>query len=471
MTHRSSLLLACGVLALAACTDPATSPTTLKAPVTVALSRSTGTPTIPTDQHVFLMNGDAIPDNFAADVAAAGGTLIRVQREIGVAVVKGLTDAAANQLARGNGKVERDVMVQWVPTLEDAQAYVADDAVPVTGQSVLPPQSAFFLPFQWDMRQIHAPEAWAGHTGIPSVRVAIIDTGLDPDHIDAAGLIDVASSVAFEHSLSGPPDWADDNLHGTHVGGTVTTNNFGTAGVAPNVTLIAIKVLNSTGSGTFADVISGLIWAANVHANVANLSLGALFPKNGAGTLVAALNKALNYANAHGVLVVSAAGNAAPNSPPTDLQHDQNFISVPCESGSGICVSATNPADQLAFYSNYGVSAINVAAPGGDASAPPLSFVLSPCSSRTVMPGLAACHARNRYLFVIGTSQATPHVSGLAALLDSQYGGMLTPAQLQTKIQQCSDDIGKDGADPFFGQGRINAFKTVTGTGCNNSTP
>ena len=468
MTHRSSLLLACGVLALAACTDPATSPTTLKAPMTVALSRSTGTPTIPTDQHVFLMDGGAIPDNFAADVAAAGGTLVRVQSEIGVAVVKGLTDAAANNLARGNGKVERDVMVQWVPTLEGAQAYVAADAAPPTsGQSLFPPEHAVFLvPYQWNMRQIHAPEAWVAHTGIPSVRVAIIDTGLDPDHNDARGLIDEASSIAFTPSLSGPPAWADDHFHGTHVGGIVTTNNIGTAGVAPNVTLIAIKVLNSTGSGSFADVISGLIHAANVHANIANLSLGALFPKNGAGTLVAALNKALNYANAHGVLVVSAAGNDF-----ADLQHDQNFIEIPCESGTGVCVSATNPADQLAFYSNYGVSAINVAAPGGDASAPPLSFVLSPCSSRSVDPGLVGCKSRNRYLFVIGTSQAAPHVSGLAALLDSQYGGMLTPAQLQTKIQQCSDDIGKDGADPFFGQGRINAFKTVTGTGCNNSTP
>src|SRR5450759_2859032 len=359
-------------------------------------------------------------------------------------------------------------MVQWVPTLVDGQAYVADDAVPVTGQSVLPPQSAFLLPLQWDMRQIHAPEAWAGHTGIPSVRVAIIDTGLDPDHIDAAGLIDVTSSVAFEYSLSGPPDWADDNLHGTHVGGTVTTNNFGTAGVAPNVTLIAIKVLNSTGSGTFADVISGLIWAANVHANVANLSLGALFPKNGAGTLVAALNKALNYANAHGVLVVSAAGNDF-----ADLQHDQNFIEIPCESGTGVCVSSTGPGDQLSSFSNYGVSAINVAAPGGEFGAALTHFVLSPCSSHTLMPSLVAvCRGKtNVYVFAIGTSQATPHVSGLAALLDSQFGGMLTPAQLQTKIQQCSDDIGKDGADPFFGQGRINAFKTVTGTGCNNSIP
>ena len=464
MNRRPSLLLASGVLVLAACTDPVTSPSTLKAPMTLARQQSTGAPTIPTDQHVFLMNGNAIPDNFAADVATAGGTLVRVQSEIGVAVVKGLTDAAANQLASGNGKVERDVMVQWVPTLEDAQVSVAHEVPPpVSGQSVLPPQAAAFLPLQWDMRQIHAPEAWAGHTGIPSVRVAIIDTGLDPDHIDAAGLIDVASSIAFTPSLSGPPAWADDHFHGTHVGGTVTTNNFGTAGVAPNVTLIAIKVLNSTGSGTFADIISGLIWAANVHANVANLSLGAYFPKNGQGSLVSALNKAVNYANAHGVLVVSAAGNSA-----ADLQHDQNFTEIPCESGTGMCVSSTNPADQLAFYSNYGVSAINVAAPGGDVSAPPLSFVLSPCSSRSVMPSLAVCKSRNRYLFAIGTSQATPHVSGLAALLDSQFGGTLNPAQLQAKLQQCADNIGKNGTDPFFGKGRINAFNTVTGTGCNN---
>ena len=82
------------------------------------------------------------------------------------------------------------------------------------------------------------------------------------------------------------------------------------------------------------------------------------------------------------------------------------------------------------------------------------------------MPSLAACHSRNRYLYVIGTSQATPHVSGLAALLESQYGGSLNPGQLQAKIQQCADDIGKNGVDPFFGHGRINAFKTVTGTGC-----
>jgi subtilisin family serine protease len=467
MTPRPSLLTVCGMLALAACTDPATSPTTLKAPKTVALSRSAGTPTIPTDQHVFVMNGDAIPDNFAGDIAAAGGTLVREQREIGVAVVKGLTDAAAHRLARGNGQVERDVMVRWVPSLEDAQAYVAADAAqPTSGQSLFPPQSAAFLALQWNMRQIHALEAWTNHTGIPGVRVAIIDTGLDPDHIDATGLIDVASSTAFTPSVSGPPAWADDHFHGTHVGGIVTTNNIGTAGVAPNVTLIAIKVLDRNGDGTFADVISGLIHAANVGANVANLSLAALFPRSGNGQLVAALNKAVNYANAHGVLVVSAAGNDF-----TDLQHAKNYIQAPCESGTGVCISSTGPTDQRSSFSNFGVSAIDVAAPGGEFGPSATHFVLSPCSSRTVMPGLAPCRTRNRYLFVIGTSQATPHVSGLAALLDSKYGGMLNPAQLQSIIQRCSDDLGKSGADPDFGQGRINAFKTMNEADCNNSSP
>ena len=152
--------------------------------------------------------------------------------------------------------------------------------------------------------------------------------------------------------------------------------------------------------------------------------------------------------------------------PLADLIH-QNFVEVPCEVGTGMCVSATGITDTKASYSNYGVSAIHVAAPGGDVDA----FVLSPCSSRSVLPQLAACKSRVRYLFVIGTSQATPHVSGLAALLDSQYGGALNPAQLQSNLEQCSDDNGKPGADPFYGKGRINAFKTVNQVGCNNGSP
>jgi subtilisin family serine protease len=174
---------------------------------------------------------------------------------------------------------------------------------------------------------------------------------------------------------------------------------------------------------------------------------------------MAAFNKAVNYAHGHGTLVVSAAGNDG-----VDLQHGHEFISIPCEDGVQMCISATGPTDTKASYSNYGVNAINVAAPGGDVGPSATSFVLSLCSSHSTIPALVGCKSRTRYLFVIGTSQAAPHVSGLAALLDSQFGGTLNPSQMITLIQQNADDLGKPGVDAFYGKGRINAFRTVTTT-------
>ena len=415
----------------------------------------------PTDNHVF--DGNAIPADFAAQVEARGGQLLRVHPEIGMAVTSGLSDADANKLAKGVGKVERDLLVHWVPTAAEAQASVHSEEASDPGvTSHKPPATAaFFASDQWNMRNIHAPEAWAtGREGIPSVRVAILDTGLDAYHIDQQGLIDVASSIAFTPSLAGPPTWQDDHFHGTHVGGIVTTNNIGTAGVVSHVTLIAIKVLNVNGDGTFADVIAGLIHAADVGAEVANLSLGATFPKaGGGGPLVSSLNKAVNYANRHDVLVVSAAGNDA-----EDLQHNQSRIAVPCESGTGICISATDFFDEPSSYTNYGSNVIDVSAPGGDVDpVPPTGFVLAPCSSRSLVIPDCQAPVGVRYLYVIGTSQAAPHVSGLAAYLDSQYGGALPPSQLETTMQQEADDLGKNGKDPFYGHGRINVFRTLTG--------
>jgi lantibiotic leader peptide-processing serine protease len=435
------------------CSEPATSPDRTPAAPTFAASAG------PTDKHIFSFKG-SVSSDFASKVAAKGGKVDKIYKDIDVAVTTGLSDADAKAIS-GNADVMRDVRRQMVPTLEEAQGSIVslpDWVVPdFTAKS---PLTAAFLAEQWNMHIIHAPEAWtAGRTGIPSVRVAILDTGLDPDHIDQNGtVIDQASSIAFAPSVAGPPEWADDHFHGTHVGGIVTTNNIGTAGVAPNVTLIAVKVLDFTGFGSDAQVIAGIIHATNVGAQVINMSLGEYGPKNdGSPPTHTAFNRAINYAHRHGVLVVSSAGNSD-----IDLQHDKNNIALPCEAGVQMCISATNPEDEKAFYSNYGTNAINVAAPGGDVSAPPLSFVLSPCSSRSVMPGLAACKTRNRYLFVIGTSQAAPHVSGLGALLDSQYGGELNASQLITRIQQGADDIGKPGTDPFFGKGRINVFTTLS---------
>lgn len=404
-------------------------------------------------RHIFVLNGD-IPADFETRVAASGGSVVSSMPAIGVIVTEGLSDAAASSIAGKSIDVAPDYEGQWVPTNALSSSELS---APVDIASAKPALSAAFLAFQWNMFQIHAPEAWATRSGIPTVRVGILDTGLDPDHLDQRGLIDMAASRAFVPSTAGPPDWADDNAHGTFVGAIVTSNNVGVAGVAPNVTLVAVKVLGKTGSGPISALIAGIYYATDfAKVQVINMSLGFAFPKNvrGASTVLSAMNRAINHAHSKGVLVVSTAGNES-----ADLQHDRNYVELPCEAGVQLCVSATGVGDTHASYSNYGTNAINVAAPGGDGPPSLATWILGPCSSRV-------CGNIGSYLIGTGTSFSTPHVSGLGALLDSQFGGQLTASQMITLIQQNADDIGKPGADPFFGKGRINVVNTV-----NTATP
>lgn len=403
-----------------------------------------------------------VPASFGDDVSAAGGSVVYSFDAIGVVVTDGLSDADARTLARGNGNVERDLMLQWVPTPADVGANtVAYDGVEAEAHN--PRTAGFFVRYQWNMRQIEAHTAWDAGAQAQGVRIAILDTGLDDKHRDQAGLIDMVASIAFTPSISpvpGPP-WRDDHFHGTHVGGIVVANGIGVSGVAPHATLIAVKVLNQFGSGSFGNIIAGIIHATDVGADVINMSLGADFPKSatGGGPLVAALNKAINYAHAHDVVVVSSAGNDN-----ADLQHNGNQIVVPCESGVGMCISATGPTQAKASYSNFGSSAIHVAAPGGEFGPAEGNFVLSPCSTYSVV--IPACQrplatSPFQYLFVIGTSQAAPHVSGVAALLRAR--GYRQASQIITTIGGTSDDLGKPGTDQIYGLGRINAFRAWTG--------
>lgn len=403
-----------------------------------------------------------IPDEFADEVSAAGGSIAYSFESVAVAVTDGLTDSDAARLARGKGQVERDVVLNWLPQ-QDVPAGTVDFE-PVEGEAHNPATAAFFVTDGWNMRQIEAHRAWAAGAQAPGIRVAILDTGLDDKHLDQRGLIDMVASRAFTPSISpvpGPP-WRDDHFHGTHVGGIVVANGFGVSGVAPHATLIAVKVLDFTGNGSFANIIAGIIYATDVGADVINMSLGATFPKNasGGGPLVAALNRAVNYAHANDVVVVSSAGNEN-----EDLQHNGNRIKVPCESGVGMCISATGPTQAKASYSNYGSSAIHVAAPGGErALIGQFNFVLSPCSTYSVVRPICRRPAPTspfRYLYVIGTSQAAPHVSGVAALLRAR--GYQQASQIITEIARTSDDLGKPGTDQFYGSGRINAFRAWTG--------
>lgn len=423
------------------------------------------------DEHIVLFRG-RMPADLDTRIAGLGGSVLRTHPEIGVAIVTGLSDAAAAELASAPGilAVPRDVSVKAIPDLaamRNVQPQSAPSGPPTPAGH--DPTTAVFFGLQWDMQVIDAADAWnAGFNDASGVRVAIVDTGLDPFHQDISGNIDAGSSIAFVPSVNpAGPDWGDDNAHGTHVGGTVTTNGIGTSGVAPHATLIAVKVCGFDGFCSVGAILSGILHAADEDADVINLSLGLLFsvPAPLGGLLNAAYSRAVNYADSRGALVVSAAGNGIAGIG-VDLDHVERdlgaiaVLSAPCESGSGICVSATGPDDVLASYSNYGRSAIDVAAPGGDfidTFDPITSMVFAPCSSLTVDPFLAICTTSpNWYVTIEGTSQATPHVAGAAALLDAQYGGGLNAGRLKSALERTADDLGKRGADPQYGAGRIN---------------
>jgi subtilisin family serine protease len=424
------------------------------------------------------LNGQ-IPSDLADRVAAAGGTLERVHPEIGYAYAVSDAPGFAATLAAEQGirDVTQDVLLQWTPTTDGFGTLEG----PADQGIGFDPTDAFYYPCQWNMRNIEAEGAWAlGQFGDPNVKVAVLDSGIDPTHQDLAGKVDVAQSTSFLSAGSSPcntvlglPDEEtiyDFRFHGTFVANQITTNGIGTAAVAPASNIVAVKVLNCNGSGSFGDIIAGILYAGSLpDVSVINMSLGVRggFPKSlsGGGQLVAALNKAVNYAESQGKLVVSAAGNDG-----LDMDHSGNVVFVPAESGSGISIYATAWNDALASYSNYGVSGTWVGAPGGDGIDPPpqpgctvsptsQGGVIGACSSFSVFFG---CGGGNFYLIGgTGTSFAAPIAAGVAALIDGKAGGALNGHQLATGLSNSADDLGKPGVDIFFSHGRVNARKAV----------
>ena len=409
----------------------------------------------------------------AQAITNAGGTIVANYSQIGVLVADSenpnfTTDAAANA---GFTHVLEDQTIQWIPNEEAGEVQSLPE-----GGIAGPPGSAALLAQQWNLFVSQTNLAWNVTQGSSDVKVAVLDTGICAHHQDLAGKVDIAQSASFitELAACGPavapacvgcPDWEDRNFHGTHVAGIISSNNIGTASVAPNVRLRAVKVLACNGSGSFSAVIAGIMFAATTGNDVINMSLGAVFPKNvpGAGDLVSDLNEAVNFAKSQGVLVVSAAGNEG-----IDLDHSGNLTSVPCQSGSGMCVGATTRSDALATFSNHGVSGPQLTAPGGGLPVAPFpattanTFILAPCSSHSVL--IPACAPGTFYLFVRGTSQAAPHVSGAAALVDSIAPGgpgSANPAQLRNALLKGTDDLGKNGTDNIYSKGRLNVLKAV----------
>jgi len=338
-------------------------------------ARFDATPVSP--QYLVLSNGNGFSKSFATTVAALGGTVETLHQGAGLAVVSGLSADAAGRLASTSGIAE--VQPDEIVTLAEPLAAVEAEApaLPNPGaSSVARPDSARRFVWQWNMRAISAPAAWAkGALGDPGVTVAILDTGIDYDAPDLNGLVDLSRSVSFVASDNKLDSTffptrnliSDFNGHGTNVATQVSSKAFALAGVTSRTTLIGVKVLGQNGSGSFGGILNGVLWAADHGADVANMSLGGEFVKTGAGRLTSILNRVFNFAKKSGMLIVVAAGNDV-----ADLDHNGNTTNTFCDMVHVVCVSAmgpataTGPVDIPTFYTNFGRSAISVAAPGGE---------------------------------------------------------------------------------------------------------
>lgn len=323
-------------------------------------------------------------------------------------------------------------------------------------QASMVPNDPYYI-YQWHLDNpnyggINTISAWDVNQG-SGVTVAVIDTGVAYENYSPTRKVryykapDLAqtSFVPGYDFVNKDTHPNDDNSHGTHVTGTIaqsTNNSVGVAGVAFKASIMPIKVLDKNGYGTYANVANGIRWAADQGAKVINLSLGGPYSAT-------YLQDAVAYAYNKGVTVVAAAGNDG-----------ASVISYPAAYDAYvIAVGATRYDETLAYYSNYGAS-LDLVAPGGDLYVDQngdgyadgvLQNTFNPTTKKTNQFG---------YWFFQGTSMASPHVAGSAALVISK-GTVSTPGQVRQVLESTADDLGVPGKDYQYGWGLINSAAAV----------
>jgi subtilisin family serine protease len=461
ITTRSLLpLLAAGTF-LGACADQ--TPTSITTDDAAFSARGGAGNYETTGNHLVLFRQEQIPGDFAARVARAGGKIESTNR-VGIAVVSGLSATEAQKLRRADD-VESVILEPLFhlpePQVEGTFAAAAEIASSET------PQTAFFFPRQWHLHVIQAPEAWAaGHLGSPDVIVAILDTGLDYNHADLVGRVDLSRSVSFipsddallQANFPGAHPVADLHYHGTHVGATVSSNASAAAGVTSRTTLMGVKVCNVNGSCPGGAVMAGITHATDNGARVINMSLGGRFFIEGNEEWIKFVSRTMWEARRNNVTVVVAAGNNN-----RDMGAQPEFFNSYCDGMFTICVAATGPTsrttvngpwfniDTKASYSNFG-ELIDIAAPGGNAGI----AVTAACSGFSLQ--VPVCQTGTFVLGISGTSMAAPHVAGVVAALaaDMSFPGVVP---MRNHLLANADYIG----DPyFFGAGRLNMYKALS---------
>lgn len=294
----------------------------------------------------------------------------------------------------------------------------------------------------WGVDRIDAEFVHAAGNKGTGVKVAIIDTGIDKDHPDLQPNIKGGVNFVAKPWWANPdPEaWDDDNGHGSHVAGTVAAvdNEIGVIGVAPEAWLYGVKVLDRTGSGYWSDVIAGIDWSVSNGMQVINMSLGASSAPDD-------VRRACDEAYAAGIVIVAAAGNNGDTDPDDDVIYPAKYASV-------IAVAATDDTDSRASWSSDGPE-VELAAPG---------------------VSIPSTWKNGDYKTASGTSMASPHVAGTAALVivsgvvsdtDGFYG---IANEVRDLMNATADDLGDPGRDNLYGYGVVDAEEAVLGTQSGN---
>lgn len=399
-----------------------------------------------------------------SSVEAIGGVVSRTIPSLNVLVVE-TDNASFSSEVGGLSGVEYftdNPTIQWQEPSEVVKLEGAGEP-PTSGDD------DFFFDLQWGHTAVNAVPAWQNGYRGQGVVVAVLDSGVDCVHPDIAPnlLTGVSSSFVPGEDVCVQPGFFFN--HGTHVAGTVLAadNAYGTIGVAPDAKLMAVKVLSEyTGSGSFAGVVEGIVYAANNGADIINMSLGALIPKAGQNDaaqkeLKALLNEATAYAHGKGVFIIASAGNEA-----TDLR--SGYTHLPSDADWIMSISATRPVgwaidpytdlDVPASYSNYGRNKIDFAGPGGDVEpSVPGTCVVAGVTQACAVFDLVFSTIAGGWGWSGGTSMAAPHAAGIAAIIKSQMP-WASPLTLRNQMKNRAAKLGSNpGNDVFYGWGRVSA--------------
>lgn len=410
--------------------------------------------------------------SLASEIARAGGTLEKTF-PFGLAIASSDNPMFADNLYDISN-------VQFVA--EDTGFDVHYGERVAVGDFANPPASGdddFFFDLQWGHKYVSAAEAWNKGVRGAGVTVAVLDGGFDVTQPDLSPNIVDTADMTGQGLAYCPSTPADPFSHGSHVAGTIAAadNAFGTIGVAPEASLMLVKVLNDvplqgggcTGSGSFANIIEGIVYATDNYADVINMSLGATIARQGLGGINAdlsalqnAVNKAITYAHQNGTTVIVSAGNDA-----QDLDGgDRSAVRFNTGMSHAVGISALAPSGfylnpdqdlELASYSNYGTSMVDFGAPGGDIGYPgdelcTVAGITAPC----FVMDLVFSVGNGGWYWSAGTSMSSPHAAGIAALIISETGDS-TPSHVIREMRRRAVENGKPGRDDDNGHGIANS--------------